>query len=918
MDFRFNSYYHDEMHPFISAMGDFLTESGNRSRRPPLPSFFYRQTDAKYFANIELMRKTSDEVLQARKAHPNDRKDLLNAMLNGRDPKTKQGLSDASITDNLITFLIAGHETTSGLLSFAFYQLLKHPEAYQKAQKEVDEVCGTGPIKVEHLAKLPYINAILRETLRNNSTIPAISRTAKQDDVIGGKYPVKKGEPIICLLAKCHRDPVVYGSDADEFKPERMLDENFDRLNKEFPNCWKPFGNGARACIGRPFAWQEALLVMAMLLQNFNFVMDDPSYQLLIKQTLTIKPKGFHMRAILRRGLTPTQLEQSLTSSARTMPTPASGGANKGTQASSAKGKPIAIYYGSNTGTCESLANRLASDAPAHGFSAITVDSLDAANQKVAPEHPIVIITASYEGQPPDNAAHFVAWLEGLKEGCKAMENVSYAVFGCGHHDWAQTFHRIPKLVDSRMAELGGHRIAAIGLSDAAKGDMFTDFETWEDTVFWPGMAEKYGISEDDATQTTSMSVEVTAPRCSTLRQDVKEAFVVTTKDLTTPDVPAKKHIEIQLPSDVTYSAGDYLAVLPINPQEVIQRAMRKFQLAWDSHLTITSSGPTLLPINTSVPASDVFGAYVELAQPATKRNLSALIPFTKDAAIQSKLQSLASTDYASEISAKRVSVLDLLESYPSITLPLPSFLSMLPPMRVRQYSISSSPLWNPHHVTLTYSVLDVPSYSAPDHKRHIGVASNYLSSLSPGDKLHVAVKLSHALFHLPTDAENVPIMLIAAGTGLAPFRGFLQERAAQVAAGRELAECVLWFGCRHPDKDDLYSTEFAKWEKMDVVEVRRAYSRKPEASDGCKFVQDRLWLDREKIDGLWNKGARVFVCGSREVGEAVGAVARKIMMANVGKREKAEGKEVGITEERANKWFEGVRNVRYATDVFA
>jgi cytochrome P450 / NADPH-cytochrome P450 reductase len=160
MDFRFNSFYHDELHPFIKAMGDFLTESGNRSQRPALPSIFYRQADQKFNANIEVMRKTSDEVLKARKDNPNSRKDLMNAMLNGEDSKTGQKLSDASITDNLITFLIAGHETTSGLLSFAFYQLLRNPTTYRKAQQEVDEVIGSGPVKIEHMSKLPYINAV--------------------------------------------------------------------------------------------------------------------------------------------------------------------------------------------------------------------------------------------------------------------------------------------------------------------------------------------------------------------------------------------------------------------------------------------------------------------------------------------------------------------------------------------------------------------------------------------------------------------------------------------------------------------------------------------------------------------------------------------------------------------------------------
>jgi cytochrome P450 / NADPH-cytochrome P450 reductase len=161
MGFRFNSFYSSTLHPFIQAMGDFLIEAGSRVRRIPLiPSIFYKKKDHKFFSDVEVMRKTAEEVLKSRKNGDTSHKDLLDAMLAGVDPKTGQKMSDESIMDNLITFLIAGHETTSGLLSFAFYQLLKNPECYRKAQEEVDHVIGTGTIQVDHLAKLPYLNAV--------------------------------------------------------------------------------------------------------------------------------------------------------------------------------------------------------------------------------------------------------------------------------------------------------------------------------------------------------------------------------------------------------------------------------------------------------------------------------------------------------------------------------------------------------------------------------------------------------------------------------------------------------------------------------------------------------------------------------------------------------------------------------------
>jgi cytochrome P450 / NADPH-cytochrome P450 reductase len=256
-----------------------------------------------------------------------------------------------------------------------------------------------------------------------------------KDTLLAGKYQVYEGDPIIMLVKKSHLDPAVYGEDATQFKPERMLDANFEKLPK---NAWKPFGNGVRACIGRPFAWQEALLVMAMLLQNFNFVMDDPNYNLAYKQTLTIKPYGFYMRAILRHGLTPTTLERNL--AGQGSDEKADSRASQQSSASSSTsqhGKPITILYGSNSGTCEAMAHRIAADAPQHGFNATILDCMDtAANGNLPKGQPVVIITASYEGQPPDNARHLVSYLESIEDK-STLNGVTYAVFGCGHHDWA-------------------------------------------------------------------------------------------------------------------------------------------------------------------------------------------------------------------------------------------------------------------------------------------------------------------------------------------------------------------------------------------------------------------------------------------------------------------------------------------------
>jgi cytochrome P450/NADPH-cytochrome P450 reductase len=271
----------------------------------------------------------------------------------------------------------------------------------------------------------------------------------------------------------------------------------------------------------------------------------------------------------------------------------------------------------------------------------------------------------------------------------------------------------------------------------------------------------------------------------------------------------------------------------------------------------------------------------------------------------------LAGKDFEKEILAKCRSPLDILEEYRSAALPLGDFLAMLPPMRIRQYSISSSPLADPTTATLTWAVLDTPSKVA-DSKRFLGVASNYLSSVEEGDRIHVAVKPSHGAFHPPNDIENTPVIMFCAGTGLAPFRGFVQERAMQIQAGRKLAPAYLFIGCTHPEKDALFKDELTQWEKEGAVKLFYAYSKVSELSKGCKHVQDRLWAEKESMVEVFNKGAKLYVCGSSMVGEGVASMTKRIYQDSV------EANGGSKSDEEIESWFQGIKGERYASDVFA
>lgn len=525
---------------------------------------------------------------------------------------------------------------------------------------------------------------MLRETLRHCAPIPGFYVEPLEDTLLGGKFSIKKGESVIAYLGRAHLDPAVYGDDVNEFKPERMMDANFDRLQKQFPNCWKPFGNGMRGCIGRPFAWQEMLLAVSIFLQNFHFYMDDPTYSLRLIETLTIKPKDFYVRASLRHGMNALDLERRLRGTGGSEPIKQEQEHSLIHSNGERARVSLSIYYGSNSGTCKALAHRLGVDAQSHGFNAAKVDALDAARDCLPIDQPVIIFTSSYEGHPPDNATHFVTWLENMAG--QEVDKVSFALFGVGNREWRQTFQKIPNIIDHALVQHGAERLAPTGFTDVSDSDPFSDFESWEDDILWPALEKKYIISKlDGLIAEDRLSVQVTMPRSATLRQDVRQAIVTATRHLTPEGVPAKKHIEIRLPKGTIYQAGDYLAVLPMNPSYAVERVFRRFKLPRDAALIIKGVKLMPLPIDQPTSAWDVFSAYVELGQPATKRNVLALAEYTQASSVKKQLQILAGDQFQDEIMKKRVSVMDLLEKYPCVELPIAQFLGFLPSMRIRQ-----------------------------------------------------------------------------------------------------------------------------------------------------------------------------------------------------------------------------------------
>ncbi|KAM5540828.1 hypothetical protein V8D89_005472 [Ganoderma adspersum] len=869
MSYRLNSFYREKPHPFVAAMIDFLLEGGRRSARPTIVQAMMTGSNAKYDADIHTLNTVVEEILQDHRTSPPEKPDLVQVMLTGRDTETGLGMTDQSIKQNLLTFLIAG------MLTFFTYFIMKNPEAYRKLREEIDTKVGDRSMTTHDVGKLPYLLAVMRETLRLGPTAPLRAVYAKENTVIGGKYAVKKGDSIFINFCTMMSDPKVWGDDmsghlADQFRPERMLDGKFEALP---PNAWQPFGFGMRGCIGRPFAWQEAQIVLVTILQRFDLIMDDPSYELKVKQTLTIKPDEFYIHAIPRKD------KSRLLSVPSSALAPAGAAARKGqngtastisTTADASNLQPLFIMYGSNTGSSKSFAERLASDAPTHGTS-----------RALPKGGPIVIVTASFEGLPADNAGHFVSWLESVKD-AGAFADVKFAVFGCGNRDWVNTYQRVPQLVDNALEAHGATRLAKRGEGDASGSEFFQSFDAWEKGL-WEKLSAEYGTTK--STETAGISIKTVlegTTRAEILREtDTALGTVVENRVLTSPNAPPKRHIELDLPEDMTYRAGDYLAILPINPERVVHRAIARFGLSAEQEIEISSSVPTSLPVGKPITIHRILKGFVELQQPATQRDLDILLKAKNSDASTQALKDL-SANYAEKVFKTRLSVLDILEENKDIDLPLSTF-----------------------RVALTLGVVDAPSLSGRSEP-FLGVASTYLAGLQAGDRVQLSVRASNVHFHPPTD-PTIPLVMVAAGSGLAPMRGFLQERAMQKWAGREVATSLLFFGCRNPKEDFLYGdSDLKEWMELGIVDVRPAFSRSTGDSKGCRYVQDRIWHDREEVSALLKQGAKIYVCGAGRI--AVGV--KQTFVAFIKEKE-------GVDEEGAVKIFTEMMKDRYATDIF-
>ncbi|NOQ15137.1 MAG: sulfite reductase subunit alpha [Methyloprofundus sp.] len=495
--------------------------------------------------------------------------------------------------------------------------------------------------------------------------------------------------------------------------------------------------------------------------------------------------------------------------------------------ADAANARVITILYGSQTGNSEAVAHDAAQVAKAHGLnpSILSMDEIEA-DSFISLEY-LLIITSTYgEGEMPDNAQ--ILWeaisaddnidLAQMQYSVLALGDTSYDLFCQAGIDW-----------DQRLEKLGAKRLyervdCDVDFDDAA--------ESWISNII-PLMA-------DGATAITVDSSE-TSSAAKYGRKNPFPGTLVANRLLTSPDSSKEiRHYEISIAgSELSYEAGDALNVVPVNCPELVADIVKAIGCTGDEDEPVSGE---LMPL------SQALGEHFEIKLPS-KELLNEIARRSGD----QELNTLISSDDKEKLAGYLWGrdTLDLLLQFPAMQFSAAEFIALLKPLQHRAYSISSSGKANPETVHLTISSVRYNSHNR-DHK---GVCSTYLADLADENTPIRCFFSPNKVFRVPENDE-LPMIMVGPGTGIAPFRAFLQEREFRQAKGVNW----LFFGDRNASTDFIYRDEIETMQKSSVLaKLDLAFSRDQEEKI---YVQDRMREKGAELFSLLEQGGYFFVCG--------------------------------------------------------
>ncbi|MGD9802797.1 MAG: assimilatory sulfite reductase (NADPH) flavoprotein subunit [Hyphomicrobiaceae bacterium] len=496
-------------------------------------------------------------------------------------------------------------------------------------------------------------------------------------------------------------------------------------------------------------------------------------------------------------------------------------------------GRLLTILFGSETGNSKGLANSLVETAKAQGIAPRLVSMADYKPRSLKDEQDLLIITSTHgEGDPPQTALGFFEFLESRK--APKLPQVRFAVLALGDSTY-EHYCGAGKRVDRRFAELGAQR-----LTDRIDCDV--DYE--DAAATWiAAIVAKLAPTIGAAPAVVSAEI-VTAPdRASPTSFDKKQPFAATvTENIVLTGRGSTKetrHIELSLAeSGLTYQPGDALGVVPHNDPALVADLLEQLALRADAPITVKQRSTRLAEALT-----DAF----EITA-ATPRFLDHWAEITG----AQDLQDLRATDHSAARAAflRNHHILDIVRRFPAPGIDPERLVAGLRPLQPRLYSIASSLAATPDEAHLTVSTV---RYMLHDRPR-AGVASGYLATRTEADVTVPIYIQPNDHFRLPDD--DTPILMIGAGTGVAPYRAFMQERDARDASGRSW----LFFGERNFRSDFLYQVEWQELLKKGALSrLDLAFSRDATSK---VYVQDKLRRQGRDVYAWLEDGAWIYVCG--------------------------------------------------------
>ncbi|MEU5294480.1 diflavin oxidoreductase [Streptomyces umbrinus] len=481
----------------------------------------------------------------------------------------------------------------------------------------------------------------------------------------------------------------------------------------------------------------------------------------------------------------------------------------------------IDVLFGTQTGNSEFVAGELVAGARARGLGGRATALDDITPEQLAAMSHVLVVTSTYgEGELPDNAGLF--WEALQAETAPRLEGLRYAVLGLGDRGY-DDFCQAAKLIDTRLEQLGAGRLHE-------RVDCDVDFE--DPAAEWTTAVLERLVAETGATGGTGAAPS-RAPRSPWNKRTPYRSRLAVNRLLSSPRSAKEiRHYEFDLgDSGITYEAGDALAVVPLNEDGLVGALLEHLGASGDEEAAALLRAEREIRV-----ASKELIA--ELVERAPSSELAAVVAHGDRSDLDSWLWGR--------------DVLDLLrDAGPAAAPTLPELLPLLRPLQARQYSISSSPLAHPDRIHLTVASVRYGS----GKRSYEGVASTYLADRVGEDAAVGVFVQPNASFGVPAD-DDAPMVMIGPGTGIAPFRGFLHERAARGATGRNW----LFFGDRHRETDFVYEDELAELRGQGVLtELDLAFSRDQTEK---VYVQTRMRERSRELYGWLEEGAHVYVCG--------------------------------------------------------